>query len=129
MKLRIALIIAVVGAVSSPASAQFVAGRSQWEALGARKADYIMGVVDGYGLADAAAPYGVANREGIGLCVHEMPLTNHDLVTMVDEAYARDAARWSERPRTVIYGELFKACRSYIDRSRVAAGLEPLPQP
>lgn len=127
--IRTLIAAAMMAAISSPSWAGFVENRAQWNALGkARQADYVMGLLDSMTIADIGDPLSEANAFGIFDCTRSLGLNNIDLVTIIDEGYARDAARWGDFPAVVLTQELFRVCRTQINARRAPHGIQLLPE-
>ncbi|WP_426017371.1 hypothetical protein [Brevundimonas sp. DWR2-3-1b1] len=126
MRTAIAAAMAVALTAGS-AHAGFVTNRVQWNALGDRKGDYVMGIIDQMSLIDPTSPYGRANTEGVLACLKDLDLNNQSIVQIIDEGYARDASTWGDIPVIVLNREFTTICRSHMDAKRIEAGLNPLP--
>jgi len=131
MKMWRALItVFVAGSIGSAAHAQYISQYSKWNDLSdVAKPIYAMGPIDGgdpnwFSYIDKYKSKEWLSRvDGITRCTSDNKLTGQLLARMIDNAYARDVKLWSEPPETVLWEEMDKLCRPWLDESRRKFGV------
>jgi hypothetical protein len=125
---RTSLTVALIVVLSLPAFGGYISSYSDWRALNeGQKVGYVMGAYDG-GLITFSEndPYGEANSRGISSCVRQSKLDGGMLVQLVETNYAQKPDSWALPPSAVLSSGLFAICKTYINDSRRAKGLDLL---
>ena len=103
-------------ASAAHAAVNYVGTRADWNALpDTQKTAYAMGLFDGLTiLYTNDSKEDRASKAGEIRCKLRLKLTAADLVTMMDQGYARDITRVSWQPQGVLLSELRAACAEDI---------------
>ena len=124
--MRAILVATLAVLMATPAWADYVGNRTQWNALDAqRKADYAMGLFDGLSQVSIDDRIGLEAVTARNQCVFALAIGSSDLALLIDEGYAADAGTWSQSPLAILLRQTNRVCRSQINAAVIAAGGEP----
>jgi hypothetical protein len=119
----------VASVVPGQSSANYISNRADWNRLNpAQQSVFVMGALDSMTmLFQDDSKEDRIRKTAIFDCVVALNIRDVDLVQMLNEAYARDAARWAWPPNGLLFHETLKVCGPTLNRERAAQGLPPLP--
>jgi hypothetical protein len=125
---RTSLTVALILVLSPPAFGMYVGNYAAWRALSeGQKSGYVMGAFDGgHATFSGDNPYNEANSLGISSCSKQSKLTDGMLVQLVETNYAQNPDSWTLAPSQILSRGLFAMCKTYINDSRRAKGLDLL---
>lgn len=125
--MRAIIICLLAAAVATPAFAGYISNRTQWNALGSAKQDYAAGLLDGMYMTWTEDDAQAANIQGTENCLSELGISGRDLADLIDRGYA-DPSSWGKSPLLIMSTQVGRMCRPYVNRERVAKGLDSWPE-
>lgn len=103
---------AVVFFSATPASAEYLSNRGDWDELKATKGTYVMGAVDLMTMTlEVDSPQVKAQKARHLNCLARVEMQPGQLAKLMDEEYARQTENWKMQPSAILLQVVMNLCR------------------